>query len=261
MSGFQEIINQNPYSYEGLVVSWDYAATSLLLNSQGGSGGGITNFKFQITNKEPNNDFRISINETDDDPKDKYDPKKFTKGDRKVIKENVINSYQTSREIEIEKVKSLEKKISEGNASKNEKSELKIKKTLGEVIKVRKPRDIADHISNVTGNIQKVFGTTKDNHSKEVINIIPTEYSLSQNYPNPFNPVTKINFDLPQDGTVKLIIYDLLGREVERLINNEFRSSGRYTIEFNGVNFSSGVYFYRLESDKFIQTKRMVLIK
>lgn len=138
---------------------------------------------------------------------------------------------------------------------------MKVKKTLGEVIKVKKPRDITEHINNVNGNIQKVFGSTKVHNSKEAINIIPTEYSLSQNFPNPFNPVTKISFDLPHDGNVKLIIYDLLGREITRLLNNEFKVSGTYTIEFNGVNLASGVYFYRLESDKFIQTKRMVLIK
>ncbi len=131
MTGFQEIINQNPYSYEGLVASWDYAATSLLYNLHGGEGGGISNYKFQITNDGSNIDI-------DDEPGDKYDPKKFTKEDRKVIKENVINSFQTSKDIEIEKVKSLEKKVREGNASKTERSELKVKKTLGEVIKVKK---------------------------------------------------------------------------------------------------------------------------
>ncbi|MBK9334191.1 MAG: T9SS type A sorting domain-containing protein [Ignavibacteria bacterium] len=92
-------------------------------------------------------------------------------------------------------------------------------------------------------------------------NLLPFEYSLSQNYPNPFNPSTKINFDLPVDGKANLVIYDMLGREIMKLVNNELKTAGRYTIEFNGVNFASGVYFYRLEVNNFVQTKRMVLLK
>lgn len=91
--------------------------------------------------------------------------------------------------------------------------------------------------------------------------LIPEKYNLSQNYPNPFNPITKINFDLPEDAKIKLIVYDIIGREVKTFINNEFKAAGTYQIEFNGSNLSSGVYFYRLESEKFVQTKRMVLIK
>jgi hypothetical protein len=91
--------------------------------------------------------------------------------------------------------------------------------------------------------------------------IIPTEYKLYQNYPNPFNPMTKINYDLPKDAKVTLIIYDILGREMKRLVNNEFKSAGKYSIEFNGQSFASGVYFYRLVSDKFVEVKKMVLIK
>ncbi|HAY33424.1 MAG TPA: hypothetical protein DCY06_04750 [Bacteroidetes bacterium] len=70
-----------------------------------------------------------------------------------------------------------------------------------------------------------------------------------------------MNFSLPEDGKVKVIIYDILGREVKRLINSEFRSAGRYTVEFNGAGLPSGVYFYKLVAGKFFQTKRMVLIK
>ncbi len=277
MTGFQEVINQNPYGYEGLIASWDFSATSLLYNLQSGSGGGITNYELLITNENRNNnpqvkyDYIDDINQSqiqnpkfqilDNDPKDKYDSKKFTKEDRKVIRENVIHSFQTKRETEIEKVKSLEEKVRKGNANENDKSELNVKKTLGEAIKVRKPRDITEHINNVNGNIQKVFGAMKDHGSKEVINIIPTEYSLSQNYPNPFNPVTKINFDLPQDDNVKLIVYDLLGREIIRLLNNEFKVSGRYTVDFNGSHLSSGIYFYKIEAGDFIATKKMVLLK
>lgn len=89
---------------------------------------------------------------------------------------------------------------------------------------------------------------------------LPKVYKLSQNYPNPFNPVTKINFDLPKEGNVKLVIYDILGREVKQLVN-EFKKAGKYTVEFNGNNLASGIYFYRIEIGNFVQVKKMMLIK
>ena len=86
---------------------------------------------------------------------------------------------------------------------------------------------------------------------------------------SPFNPVTKISFDLPQDSKVNLVVYDLLGREVSRLVNNEFKVTGKYTYDFNAASLSSGVYFYRLvvrspnqlEGEKYSETKRMVMLK
>ncbi|RPI13221.1 MAG: T9SS C-terminal target domain-containing protein, partial [Ignavibacteriae bacterium] len=102
----------------------------------------------------------------------------------------------------------------------------------------------------------------QDNKSGNgVNNNIPQTFALSQNYPNPFNPVTKINYDLPKDCKVTMVIYDILGREVLMLVNNEFKKAGRYTAIFNGSNLASGVYFYRIEADKFVQSKKMVLVK
>ncbi|MEO8514966.1 MAG: YCF48-related protein, partial [Ignavibacteria bacterium] len=91
---------------------------------------------------------------------------------------------------------------------------------------------------------------------------IPNNFLLSQNYPNPFNPQTKIKFDIPanmkgQTSNVKLIIYDLLGREVATLINEELKP-GTYEADWNGSNFSSGVYFYKIISKEFTETKKMV---
>lgn len=96
-------------------------------------------------------------------------------------------------------------------------------------------------------------------------NETPKEYSLSQNYPNPFNPQTKIKFDIPanvkgQTSIVKLIIYDLLGREVATLVNEELRP-GTYEADWDGSNYSSGVYFYKIISSDFVETKKMVLMK
>jgi hypothetical protein len=89
---------------------------------------------------------------------------------------------------------------------------------------------------------------------------IPSVYSLSQNYPNPFNPVTQIKYDMPKQGFVSLKVYDILGREVTKLVN-EMKAPGSYLVDFDGTNFSSGVYFYKLETNGFTDVKRMLLIK
>lgn len=89
---------------------------------------------------------------------------------------------------------------------------------------------------------------------------LPVEYSLNQNFPNPFNPETKIQYALPEDNYVTIKIYDVLGKEVITLIN-EFRSAGRYNVTFNGENFSSGLYYYKIESGNFSQVKKMILIR
>jgi hypothetical protein len=90
---------------------------------------------------------------------------------------------------------------------------------------------------------------------------IPNKFELSQNYPNPFNPTTKINFSLPVDSKVSLKIYDMSGRLVSTLINNELKTANYYSINFNGTNLSSGTYFYSIQTDKNNETKKMVLIK
>jgi len=89
---------------------------------------------------------------------------------------------------------------------------------------------------------------------------IPNYYSLSQNYPNPFNPSTVIKFTMPKGDNVKLVVFDILGREVRTLVN-EFRSSGVYEVNFDASALSSGVYFYRVETGDFSATKRMLLVK
>lgn len=89
---------------------------------------------------------------------------------------------------------------------------------------------------------------------------LPDSYSLSQNFPNPFNPVTKINFAIQKQGLVSLKIYDILGREIRTLVN-EIKQAGYYSVDFNGSDFASGVYFFRIESGSYKDTKRMMLVK
>ena len=95
---------------------------------------------------------------------------------------------------------------------------------------------------------------------KNINTELPTNYSLYQNYPNPFNPSTKISYSIPQSGFVELKVYDILGREVASLIN-EKQSMGNYEIEFNASNLTSGVYFYRLQSNSFVDTKKLILLR
>jgi hypothetical protein len=89
---------------------------------------------------------------------------------------------------------------------------------------------------------------------------VPTEYALYQNYPNPFNSSTTIEFDIPERTNVKLIIYDILAREVETLIDKELEP-GKYKINLTPTNLPSGVYFYTLRTSKFTKTNKMLLIK
>jgi len=89
---------------------------------------------------------------------------------------------------------------------------------------------------------------------------IPSNLELSQNYPNPFNPSTTIQFSLPQNSFVSLKVYDTLGREVSNLVNEEL-SQGKYSVNFDGQNLTSGVYFYRIETKEFKSSIKMTLLK
>lgn len=90
--------------------------------------------------------------------------------------------------------------------------------------------------------------------------LIPDTYSLSQNFPNPFNPVTTISYQLPKEGHVKIVLYDVLGKEVHTLISDNL-PAGQYKIKFNASNVSSGVYFYKMTAGDYSDIKRMVVIK
>ncbi|MBS1495238.1 MAG: T9SS type A sorting domain-containing protein [Bacteroidetes bacterium] len=89
---------------------------------------------------------------------------------------------------------------------------------------------------------------------------IPSQYKLYNNYPNPFNPITKIKFDLPKNSFVKINVLDITGKVVSEILNANL-SAGSYETEFNGANLSSGIYYYRLETNDFVETKKMILVK
>jgi photosystem II stability/assembly factor-like uncharacterized protein len=113
----------------------------------------------------------------------------------------------------------------------------------------------------------KVIGDTLNvTGIKEITNTTPKTFDLMQNYPNPFNPTTTIRFSIPYSSNVTLKVYDILGREIKTLVNEE-KSSGMYEVSFNASNLSSGVYFYRInassknESQHFTDTKKLILLK
>jgi hypothetical protein len=101
---------------------------------------------------------------------------------------------------------------------------------------------------------------------KPISNITPENFSLYQNYPNPFNPVTKIKFDIKesvvrsQNSVVKLRVFDILGKEVATLVNEQLQP-GTYEVTFDASQYSSGIYFYKLTTEGFTETKRMMLVK
>jgi hypothetical protein len=248
LSGFQQIINQNPASYEGLIARWDYMATSLLMQGQGGSEYGVFQPGWN------------SINTVDaiQNKSDKFNDDKFSKEERKQIKQAVTTALELSKSTEQKRREVLTELSTRGDVKAAK--QLKVLKSLEQTVKVEKPKNIVEHMKIVASDIQKVFVNPNAGKNASTI-FIPQVFHLSQNYPNPFNPTTKINYDIPQNSIVKLTIYDILGREVIKLVNNEFKQPGRYVVEFNGTNLASGVYFYRIEASDFTDSKKMVLIK
>lgn len=138
----------------------------------------------------------------------------------------------------------------DGNATVN----LPMVSTTTARIKIEAADNIFFDISNTNFSITTVSGIS--NQSAE-----PLRFSQSQNYPNPFNPSTMINFVIPQKSAVSLSVYDMSGKLVAELINNETKTEGSYAYEFDGSRLSSGMYVYRLTAGKFTETRKMILVK
>lgn len=103
-------------------------------------------------------------------------------------------------------------------------------------------------------------GSSSDVKDENEFLDLPTKITLYQNVPNPFNPMTQIRYSLPSNGHVRLDIYNLLGQKVATLVD-EYQATGQKTVNWEAKDLSSGIYFYRLEVDRFSYTKRMVIIK
>ena len=89
---------------------------------------------------------------------------------------------------------------------------------------------------------------------------LPRQFELYQNYPNPFNPMTNIKFALPKAARVKIVVYNIMGQKVLTLLD-EKRTAGYHVVPFNANHLSSGMYFYRIQAERFNQVKKMVLVK
>ncbi len=110
------------------------------------------------------------------------------------------------------------------------------------------------HSPDMAGNINATISSITQ------VTELALSYGLSQNYPNPFNPSTSIKFSVPNSSSVTLKIFNTNGQEVQTLVNENL-NAGSYKVDWNAVNFPSGVYYYKLQSEGFIQTRKMLLIK
>ena len=115
--------------------------------------------------------------------------------------------------------------------------------------------------SNVVNIVARYLGTNKTTStSGNNINKVPTSFNLSQNYPNPFNPSTVISWEQPFSSHISLKVYDILGREISTLVNEE-KTAGNYEVTFDAKNLASGIYFYRLQAGNYTSIKKMILLK
>ena len=131
---------------------------------------------------------------------------------------------------------------------------------LNQGLVIKKDPNLDYDLKLVAGDIEYVATMTE-----EILNNIPSVYSLSQNYPNPFNPITKMNYALPKRSRVIIAIYNVLGQEITTLLNKE-QDYGYHTVTWNGTDrigkqVASGVYFARLTTENFSQTKKMLMLK
>ena len=112
--------------------------------------------------------------------------------------------------------------------------------------------------------LPRVFGKEADNITNEILGknqvSVVTDFSLEQNYPNPFNPTTNIRFAIPQSNFVTLKVYNILGKEIATLVNEQ-KESGIYDVNFDASNLASGVYVYKIQAGNFSATKKLMLMK
>ena len=112
----------------------------------------------------------------------------------------------------------------------------------------------------VTGILLETIGQLEGATSVEQTNGLPVTYSLDQNYPNPFNPSTTIRFSVPEAGNVKITVYDVIGNEIDVLVNKDM-APGVFNATWNAASYASGIYFYRMETSNFVSVKKMILVK
>jgi hypothetical protein len=236
MDGYEFIAENSPSATERLMASINYIDVEGLL--QGSGGGQKNNYESELSsdrNGKPIKDILFSsYNKT----KKSMEKREKTELDNSTDK--IETKSEQTRKHSFEK--KLEKRAKEnigisGSLTKKERSE-----------RIQKDLMLLHSRGESTEKIIKKNNTE------------PLKYELSQNYPNPFNPITNIKYQIQKTGLVTLKIYDITGREIKTLAN-EIKNSGSFIVTFNGSEFASGVYFYRIQSGDFVQVKKMVLIK
>lgn len=128
-----------------------------------------------------------------------------------------------------------------------------------DMMKSFNPEEI-DNTSSWTDTSMNHLVTIGASAVEEQISGIPSEYNLSQNYPNPFNPSTSFIYSMKQSGDVQISLYDVSGKEVKSLVNG-YRAAGNYVINFNAAELASGIYYYRIITNNFVKTNKMVFLK
>jgi len=240
LSGYEFIATYNPDAEQRLMASWEFENIEDLMN---GEGGGKSNLEFGISDLEFEKTVEKRIKELDE----------FV--DRDPIKRHIKEEYMKAAN-ENENNKTVRKGI---YAQKNPNEEKLIERSRQNIYGSKNLSKQQKEIRRFE-DLKLLLNPENLEVNKKIENAIPVEYSLSQNYPNPFNPVTHLEFGISNLGFVSLKVYDVLGREIKTLVN-EIKPAGTYKIEFDGSNFASGVFFYRIEAGEFVQTKRMVLVK
>lgn len=254
MNGYEFLALFHPDPDIRLAASWNYAEIEALI----GSGGGN---KKQVSINHKRNELR---------GKELQELIEFNRLNEIIINDPIMNKLKESYEkISLEREKSMESNIR--LESKNEtdfKMNLNKANQIDNLKQEKAKRNIFELKNLNEAQLEKrrtedLFLMSKNfrgESNENKITNLPFEYKLYQNYPNPFNPVTTITFEIPRDGNVSIKVFDITGREVSSLVN-EFKQTGIYSVDFNGSNLSSGVYFYKLFSGGFIAIKRKVLIK
>lgn len=245
LSGYELIALYHPEAYIRLMASWDYDEILSLLNGS----GGISSKDENMTENEYLEYLKTKVNSSiNEDP----------------VKQKIYRSYvNTKNEKDSKLEKDIFSRITDVKTAKSEISrvkseENKIERKSISVLRYSKSLKKEEKEKNILDDfLYSKIGIQGDNN---INNAAPKQYDLSQNYPNPFNPSTTIKYSLPKDGKVTLKIYDITGKEIKTLVN-DIKLAGNYTIDFNGSNLASGVYFYRIQTGDFVQTKRMVLVK
>ena len=233
LTGYEFIALYHPNAEQRMLASWDYDEIEEMINGSGGGEKqlGIRNDELGIEELEINELNRLD-KLIDDDPL------------MKTLKKNYEKKYAFEKNIKSDKL--TENKLIQ-----------RAKENIFKVKFLQKEEKEKRYMEDL-----KLLMTTGNTDAKEIENTIskPKEFILNQNYPNPFNPVTNIGYSVPVSSFVNLKVFDITGKEIVTLVN-EYKQNGSYQVTFNGINLSSGIYYFYISAGEFSQVKKMMLIK